>query len=67
MDTGNASTSNYIKLARMRDEAGDASIFDKVDYSAILMKLIREMMMAGSLNDYLEYNSFYNKFNGMQV
>lgn len=67
VDTGNASTSNFIKLARMRDEAGDASIFDKVDYSAILMKLIREMMMAGSLNDYLEYNSFYNKFNGMQV
>lgn len=27
----------------------------------------RKMMTAGSLKDYLEYNSFYNKFNEMQV
>lgn len=59
---GNNSPSDYLKLARMRGEAGETSYLEQINYSAILEKLIEEMKMVGALNDYKEYNSFYNQF-----
>lgn len=51
--TGN--TGDFLKLARMRDEAGSSSFLDSTNYVEIVGKLLEEMKAAGAMDDYLFY------------
>lgn len=60
--TGNATPDNYLKLSRMRSEAGESSYLDKINYAEIARKLMEEMKTVGALKDYLEYKMWLEEF-----
>lgn len=60
--TGNCTPENYIKLSRMRSEAGEASYIDTIDYSEIIRRLMEEMERVGAMADYMEYKSLLEEF-----
>lgn len=58
--TGHAN--DFLKMSRLRGEAGETSILEKTNYLELARKIMTEMQIAGAWGDYIRYKGWVDDF-----